>query len=608
MQTRQPFACEDGAVEDGPEEGGMPDGVPRRIESLTRLARVTSELAMADTVDAVSKIVTYHIADAVGATIAALALREGDQVRLIGLRGLRADEAGRWETFPLERATPASEVIRTGTRLVLVGASEISARYPELPDVDRGERTVVAVPLRVTGRTIGCIALSFPGADIPDDAELDFLEIMADTCAQAFRRIEASAVAEKQTARLAFLAEASIELASSLDLDVTIAKVTRLAVPAFADWCAIDVVRDGRLHRLAVAHVDPEKVQLAIALQERWPPDASSSSGVWAVVRSGRPDLIREITDDMLVAGARDEEHLRVARELDLRSALVVPLLVRHRVIGALTWVSSDPERLYDHDDVRFAEHLARRAATAIDNSELYSQTLAAAEQLQRAVLPERVVGTEGWEVASEYHPSGRTEVGGDFYDAFPLDDGRFVIFLGDVMGRGVSAAAAMAQVRAAVRAFASVDPSPALVVTKVDQMLAHYGTEQLVTLLYLVADGKTGTLTTANAGHPPPVVLRAEGHAEQLPFADGPPLGVAPMLRRQTTLPFAVGDTLLAYTDGLVERRDEDIDAGLSRLVHAVPELADASLTEALRRVVGTVRDVASDDDAAVLVLRRTG
>ena len=177
------------------------------------------------------------------------------------------------------------------------------------------------------------------------------------------------------------------------------------------------------------------------------------------MVRTGKPDLIPVITDEMLVAGARDEEHLRVARELELRSALAVPLLVRGRVIGAITWVSTDEHRLYDEDDVRFAEHLARRAATAIDNSELYSQTLAAAEQLQRAVLPERLVGTEGWEVAWAYHPSGRAEVGGDFYDAFALEDGRYVSFIGDVMGRGVAAAAAMAQMRAALRAFASVEP-----------------------------------------------------------------------------------------------------------------------------------------------------
>ena len=124
--------------------------------------------------------------------------------------------------------SPATDVIRSGETLVLAGAAAIAARYPDRPDLDRGERTIVALPLRVAGRAIGSIALSLPGAlNDPHPAEVEFLEIMADTCAQAFERIEASSVAQKQTARLAFLAEASIELASSLDLEVTIARVTR---------------------------------------------------------------------------------------------------------------------------------------------------------------------------------------------------------------------------------------------------------------------------------------------------------------------------------------------------------------------------------------------
>ena len=543
-----------------------------------------------------------------GASIAALALREGTEVRVVGLRGLGNAEAMRWERFPLDSHVPVSDVIRTGRRLVLVGASAIEQRYPELGQAGRGERALVVMPLRVTGRAIGAIALSLPGTEGPPEAELEFLEIMADTCAQAFRRIEASAVAAEQTARLTFLAEASIELASSLNLDVTIQKVARLAVPDFADWCAIDVVRDGRMHRLAVAHVDPEKVKLAERLQERWPPDPSIDSGAWRVVRTGKPDLIPVITDEMLVAGARDEEHLRVARELELRSALAVPLLVRGRVIGAITWVSTDEHRLYDEDDVRFAEHLARRAATAIDNSELYSQTLAAAEQLQRAVLPERLVGTEGWEVAWAYHPSGRAEVGGDFYDAFALDDGRYVFFIGDVMGRGVAAAAAMAQMRAALRAFASVDPKPALVVGKADRMLVRYGVDQLVTLVYAVGDPVNGTLTLTNAGHPPLMVLREDGLVEPLPYADGPPLGVAPGGREELLVPFGPGDTLLAYTDGLVERRDEDIHDGLARLEAALPGLVGDPLRAGLERVVRAVRDDTYDDDTAVLALRRIG
>ena len=586
-------------------EGGALE-VPRRIEALTRLARVTGELAMADSIDAVSKIVTYHIADAVGATVAALALREGDDVRLIALRGLLAKDALRWEVFPLALGTPVSDTIRTGESIVVRGAAEIAARYPGIMEVEAGDRTIVTIPLRVTGRTIGGIALSFVGDEEPDPAELDFLEILADTCAQAFQRIEASAVAEEQTARLSFLAEASIELASSLDLDVTIAKVTRLAVPSFADWCAIDVVRDGRMHRLAVAHVDPEKVELAIRLQERWPPDPSVDGGVWRVVRTGEPELLPEITDEMLVATARDEEQLQVARDLGLRSAIIVPLLTRGRVVGGLTWVSTDEHRRYDEDDVHFAEHLARRAATAIDNSELYSQTLEAAEQLQRAVLPERVVGSEAFEVASDYHPSGRTAIGGDFYDVLHLDDGRLVVFLGDVMGRGVSAAAAMAMMRASVRAFASVDPMPSAVMCKLDGLLGRYGPEQLVTLVYLLADPASQSLHVGNAGHPPPVLVRPGRPAEALGFADGPPLGVSQDAREEVAVPFHAGDTLIAFTDGLVERRDEGLDTGLERLRQAADGLADLPLVDALGTVVSSMRDERYDDDVAVLALRR--
>jgi serine phosphatase RsbU (regulator of sigma subunit) len=598
--------CDDGVVSTplGPGDGSTPIAA-QAAERLTRLARVTNELTTADTLDAVTKIVTSHMADAVGATIAGLALREADGIRLVALRGLSVDEAHRWEFIPMEQRTPPTDVMRTGRRMVLAGAAAIRQAYPDL-DIDRGERTVVVLPLRVAGRTIGAINLSFPGPKSPGVAELDFLDVLADSCAQAFERIEATEVARRQTARLEFLAEASIELASSLDLDVTINRVARLAVPRFADWCAIDVVRDGRVHRLAVAHVDPKKVEMAIALQERWPPDPASPSGVWAVARTGRPELISEITDEMLVQGSRDPEQLRVARELQLRSALLVPLLVRGRVIGVLSWVSTDENRHYELDDVRFAEHLARRAATAIDNAELHSQISAAAHQLQHAVLPQSLVGTDRWEVACHYRSSGRAEVGGDFYDSFPLDDGRQVLFIGDVMGRGVSAAAAMAEMRAATRAFASIDPDPAAVVGRLDRMVTTYGSEQLVTLVYLVADAGSGTIAVCNAGHPPPSVLRADGQVDRLPNADGPPLGVAVTGRVTGTVPFLAGDTLLAFTDGLVERRDEDIDTGLDRLGQAVPLLAGAALEGGVARVVEAVRDDTYDDDMAAIALRR--
>ena len=170
---------------------GESERAARRLgENLTRLARVTAELAMADTVETVTKIVTTHTADAVGATLASLTLRESENLlRLVGLAGGREGEAQQWETFPILTRTPASDVIRSGKRLVLTGAAAIAERYPDLPASNRGQRSLVCLPLRVTTRTIGAIGLSFPGLRTMDSTELEFLEIMADTCAQALDRI-----------------------------------------------------------------------------------------------------------------------------------------------------------------------------------------------------------------------------------------------------------------------------------------------------------------------------------------------------------------------------------------------------------------------------------
>lgn len=588
--------------------GVSPDGGSGEAlgDRLTRLARVTASLVRAQDMEAVSTIVVQESADAVGATIASLSLREGDRVRLVGLRGGLAGAAEEFATYPLSLPIPTTDAIRSGQRVMLSGRAEIQARYPDMPGGDRGERSIICLPLKVAEGTIGAIGLSFPGPRVLDTAELEFFEILADTCAQAILRIRAQDDAAERQAKLSFLAEASAELGSSLDYEATLAQVARLAVPTFADWAAIDLVRDGRLHRLAVAHYDPTKVELAQELAERYPADPDASAGPWHVMRTRKSELIAEITDEMLVAGARDAEHLQIARDLNLRSALTVPLIARGRLLGVMTWVAAESGRRYGADDVAFAEELAKRAATAIDNSELHSETLAAATRLQHAVLPDRIPQIPGCDLAAYYSPSGRTDVGGDFYDVMPLEDGRVVLFVGDVMGRGVAAAAAMAQMRAAVRAYVALDASPEVVVERLDQMLLRYGGEQLVTLAYLVVDLERDELSVANAGHPPPVLLRADGSVAQLPEADGSPLGVQSQRRLAHTEPFRHGDTLLVFTDGLIERRLEDIDQGQRRLRDRVAILRGDDLHSGLTRLVAQVRDATRDDDVAALALRR--
>jgi PAS domain S-box-containing protein len=178
---------------------------------------------------------------------------------------------------------------------------------------------------------------------------------------------------KQEESRRAFLADATSVLAESLDYELTVARVAQLAVPRLADWCAVDLLELDRTRtRLAVAHIDPEKVQLAKDLELRYPPDPNSQSGVPHVLRTGRSEFYREIPDAMLVATCVDEEHLRIVRELGLTSAMVVPLIARGEVLGALSFVATGAGRRYSEEDLLLAEELARRCANAVENARAY--------------------------------------------------------------------------------------------------------------------------------------------------------------------------------------------------------------------------------------------
>jgi signal transduction histidine kinase/ActR/RegA family two-component response regulator len=170
-----------------------------------------------------------------------------------------------------------------------------------------------------------------------------------------------------------FLAEAGGAIASSLDYETTLASVARMAVPVLADWCSVDVLEeDGTLRRLAVAHVDPKKVEWAYELQERYPPDMSAEQGVPQVLRTGKSELYPEIPDEMLAAAAVDEEHLRIMREIGFTSAIIAPLVAQGRTLGAITFISAESGRRYGRDELALAENLAHRAGIAVDNARLY--------------------------------------------------------------------------------------------------------------------------------------------------------------------------------------------------------------------------------------------
>lgn len=196
---------------------------------------------------------------------------------------------------------------------------------------------------------------------------------------------------------LSFLVDANSLLASSLDYRTTLSRVAQLAVPKIADWCVVDILEeDQSIQRLATAHIDPAKVKLAYEVERRYPSDPNATRGIPQVLRSGTPEIYAEIKDNVLEESARDPEHLRILRELGLRSVMIVPLIARERIFGAITFVTAESGRHYAEEDLLFAQDLARRAALAIDNARLYSisqQELAERERVERALqqLNERI-------------------------------------------------------------------------------------------------------------------------------------------------------------------------------------------------------------------------
>jgi serine phosphatase RsbU (regulator of sigma subunit) len=403
-----------------------------------------------------------------------------------------------------------------------------------------------------------------------------------------------------------FLDAASQVLASTLDPVETLQEVAQLAVPRLADWCAVQLAKDvvsGDFEQLAVAHIDPEKVQWALELQERYPPDPDSPTGAPAVIRTGRSELYPVIDAALLVAAALDDEQIELVRELQMHSVMVVPLTARDRTLGAITFVWAESGRQYSTRELELAEELGRRAGLALDHARLFAREHHAAETLQRALLPARLPDLPGFELVVRYLPSdARDHAGGDWYDAFRLRDGRFGIVIGDVGGRGMEAAATMGQIRNSLRAYALQGMSPGEVIDALHALVdASEGAITFATVVYVVLDPHSGEAVMASAGHMPPLV---GGRYVDAPRC--PPLGFSGAGRCTLgRFTLAAGETLWLFTDGLVESR-RPIDAGLAELA-ALAGRAHGPLDEIADHLLAAL-PAARDDDIALLGLRRVG
>ena len=411
-----------------------------------------------------------------------------------------------------------------------------------------------------------------------------------------------------------FLADATKELARSLDWEFTIRRVARLAVPTMADWCAVDVIEpDGSLSLIALAHVDPNMVRWARESRRRFPPQGTDATGVGHVVQTGVSELIADVTKELNDAAcSSDPGSLEVVQRFQLSSVIHVPLIARGRTLGALSMAWAESGRHYSEDDLPLIEELAGRAALALDNAQLYRQRDHAAQSLQARLLPKSLPEIPGIDVAARYvAASNILQAGGDFYDLFEMDDGTWKAVIGDVCGKGPEAAALMGFARFTTRAVSRQDTKPSEALVRLNRALLEeleVGKGEFCTAAVVRIRPHDGgaRLTVAVAGHPLPLIVRTNGDVEEAGIP-GTLLGVfedVDVSDRMVDL--YPGDAVVMLTDGVFEAgRDE------AWQTHVIPQLLASSagqtpgaIADRIEVAVSSIDDRRTDD-VAVLVIR---
>jgi PAS domain S-box-containing protein len=397
-------------------------------------------------------------------------------------------------------------------------------------------------------------------------------------------------------------------LSASLEVQATLDAVMHVVVPEFADWAFINLVdENGDLRVAAVYHREEAKrAALATQVGKLYSP-AGAESGTARAIRTGEPVLYENVkrTD---VTGVVANDVLDVFAEVGFTSALVTPLMVGNVARGTLSMAMFDSARGFREADVTFFQELSRRIAPAIANAELFERERLVARSFQDAALPSTLPDVPACTFSAIYE-AGRAEalVGGDWYDAFALADGRIVLSIGDVAGSGLQAAVTMANMRQAIRGVAYVHPDPVLMLEAADLALRSESPDRFVTAFVAVIDPVEDTISFTTAGHPPPLLRTPAGTIVALE-ASGLPLGLREHEASSSVSRAIVpGSTLVLYTDGLIEST-HDMEEGYRRLDRALNDadvLASADLAARLR---DAVLIEGSRDDVAILCGRYAG
>ncbi|MFJ1807280.1 MULTISPECIES: SpoIIE family protein phosphatase [unclassified Streptomyces] len=426
--------------------------------------------------------------------------------------------------------------------------------------------------------------------------------------------------------RLQLVNEASVRIGSTLDVVRTAQELAEVCVPALADFVSVDLL-------------DPQD---GGELPSRFVPPLSLRRAAHHSVNPGSPEAVAKPGDvqeyptgspqaDSLVAGhtvigttegggldawlAWDPVRGARVRELGIHSTMSVPIRARGMTLGVAVLTRFRRPDPFTPDDVLLAEEVTARAAVCIDNARRFSRERETALALQRSLLPRTLPRTAAVDAASRYLPAARAGVGGDWFDVIPLSGMRVAMVVGDVVGHGIQASATMGRLRTAVRTLADIDLAPDELLTHLDDLVVRLSEEAGAegspgevgaSCLYAVYDPVSRRCTMARAGHPPPVVLRPNGAARRVELPAGPALGLGGLPFESAELELSEGSVLAFCTDGLIESRERDVDAGLRALCETLSVYSD-SLDETCDRILHTLLPPGGAADDVALLLART-
>jgi PAS domain S-box-containing protein len=449
-----------------------------------------------------------------------------------------------------------------------------------------------------------------------DGISLYFLDVTARRAVQA--------QAERAAARAALLADVTSELTGTLDGEEAAGLLARFVVPTLADWCVVSLIDDERegasgrrLRNAGWWHADPGMRPAAERFSRLHLNQATEAAFFERVLGSGQRVEVLSAATEAIAAGLEPGEERELVARLAPESLVVLPLRAHDRTLGLLTLFRSAASPPLGDGDLETAVEVAVRAGLALDNARLYARQRALAEGLQRSLLTEPPQPDHG-QIVVRYTPAAEAaQVGGDWYDAFLQEGGATVLVIGDVVGHDTAAAAAMGQVRGLLRGIAATTgEGPARVLRRLDEAMELLQVETTATAVALRLEqtpeerqrGVT-RVRWSNAGHPPPMAITPDGVVAVLDRVDGGGdllLGVDRSTTRvESEVTLGRGATVLLYTDGLVERRNESLDEGIARLRATLAEIPGGTLDELCDEILARMLPDAPEDDVALVAVR---